>query len=119
MVKSCGASLVLLGHSERRQHFGETNASINGKVEAALKHGLKAMLCIGETSSERESGRAMDVLRAQPEECLGGVSAKEAGRITIAYQPVWAIGPGKTATPQQAQEGHAFIRKALSGLFGK
>ena len=119
MVKSCGASRVLLGHSERRQHFGETNASINGKVKAALKHGLKAMLCIGETSSERESGRTMDVLRAQLEECLGGVSAKEAGRITIAYEPVWAIGTGKTATPQQAQEAHAFIRKTLSGLFGK
>ena len=121
MVKSCGASWVLLGHSERRQHFGETNASINGKVKAALKHGLKAMLCIGETSSERESGRAMDVLRAQLEECLGGVSAKEAGRITIAYEPVWAIGKSAkdSINPDELSETLLYMRKVLSDLFGR
>ncbi|MBN1243205.1 MAG: triose-phosphate isomerase [Spirochaetales bacterium] len=118
MLKDLGVSHVILGHSERRHSYGEDDALINRKVRLALKHGLEPILCVGETLEERESGRLEAVVGTQTREGLAGVDAAELGKVTIAYEPVWAIGTGKTATPDDADAVHAFIRKVLAGLYG-
>jgi len=118
MLRALFATHVILGHSERRAYFGETDAFINKKVIAALKNQLKPILCVGETLAERESGSTLKVVQTQLEAGLEGVSKETAASIVIAYEPVWAIGTGKVATTEQAQEVHAFIRGLLVKLFG-
>ncbi len=119
MLKAAGAEFVLLGHSERRHLFGETNAWIHRKVKRALAGEITPILCIGETLEERESGGHERVLAQQLEECLFGLTQEEMLRIAIAYEPVWAIGTGKTATPEIAQETHQFIREWLAKQYGE
>jgi triosephosphate isomerase (TIM) len=119
MLRAFFATHVILGHSERRQYFGETDAFINKKVLAALKNQLRPILCIGETLAEREAGTTLKVVQTQLEAALEGVSKELATSVVIAYEPVWAIGTGKVATTEQAQEVHAFIRTLLTKLFGE
>jgi len=119
MVASTGAKYVIIGHSERRAYYGETNAILKEKVLLALANGLTPIFCIGEVLSERESGAQNAVVEKQINESLFGLSAEEFGKIVLAYEPVWAIGTGKTATSDQAQEMHAFIRKTIEGKYGK
>ncbi len=118
MVKDAGATHVILGHSERRQFYGETDALINKKVRLALEQALTPILCVGETLAERESAKTFAVVERHLTEGLKGLSASDVARVVIAYEPVWAIGTGKTATPEQAQEIHGFIRRKLEALFG-
>lgn len=110
MLKDVGCQYVILGHSERRQLFGETNESVHRKIKIALEIGLKPILCVGETSTERESGKTEEVVVAQVSGCLQRLSETEMNHITVAYEPIWAIGTGKTATQEQAQEVHCLIR---------
>lgn len=117
MLKELGVSGTLIGHSERRQYFGETDATVAKKTKAALAAGLSAIVCIGETLEQREAGQMEDVLSTQLKQGLDGVSYDPA--LVIAYEPVWAIGTGKTATPEQAQSAHAFIRGQLAKLFNE
>lgn len=117
MLRALFANYVILGHSERRAYFGETDAFINKKVVAALKNQLRPILCVGETLAEREAGSTLKVVQTQTEACLEGVSKEQASSVVIAYEPVWAIGTGKVATTEQAQEVHAFIRGLLTKLF--
>jgi triosephosphate isomerase len=119
MLRALYATHVILGHSERRTYFGETDAFINKKVLAALKNQLKPILCVGETLAEREAGSTLKVVQTQLEGGLEGVSKELAPSVVIAYEPVWAIGTGKVATTEQAQEVHAFIRGLLTKLFGE
>ena len=118
MLRTLYVSHVILGHSERRQYFGETDAVVNKKVLAALAAELRPILCVGETLAERESGRTLDVVRTQTEAALAGVKPEQLTSVVIAYEPVWAIGTGKVATTAQAQEVHAFIRQLLVSLYG-
>ena len=118
MIKECGCKHVILGHSERRSIFGETNAVINAKVLAALEARLHPILCIGETLEERDGGLIEKVLESQLRESLAEVGARRILDCVIAYEPVWAIGTGRTASPEQAQEAHAFVRKVLTDMFG-
>lgn len=118
MLRDLYVTHVILGHSERRSIFGEDDAFINRKVLAALSASLKPILCVGELLSEREANQTMEVVRRQIEQGLAGVPAAKADSVIIAYEPVWAIGTGKTATPAMAQEVHAFIRKLLAQQFG-
>jgi triosephosphate isomerase (TIM) len=113
MIKSVGAEYVILGHSERRLYFGETDALLAEKVNVALKNGLKPIFCIGETLDERNENRHFDVIKKQLEHGLFSLSEADFAKIVLAYEPVWAIGTGLTATPEQAQEVHAFIRQEL------
>jgi len=117
-LKDLGVKTVILGHSERRHVYKEDDALINKKVRLALRHGLEVILCVGETLEEREAGKAEKVCETQTVKGLEGVNADEFKKITIAYEPVWAIGTGKTATPEDADAIHAYIRKVLSGLYG-
>ncbi|HVQ28360.1 MAG TPA: triose-phosphate isomerase [Vicinamibacteria bacterium] len=110
MLKDAGCTHVILGHSERRQLFGETDEGVAKKTEAAFRHGLTPITCVGETLAERESDRTNEVVERQTERALRGLSADQVAALVIAYEPVWAIGTGRTATPAQAQEVHAFIR---------
>ena len=119
MVISTGAQDVILGHSERRQYYGETPEILKEKVLLALKNGLKVIFCIGETLEERESNRQNPVCKAQLEGSVFNLSATEFANIIIAYEPIWAIGTGKTATSEQAEEMHAFIRSTVAEKFGK
>ena len=119
LLKEAGASWAIIGHSERRQIFGETNQTVNEKLKAVLAAGLGPIVCVGETLSEREGGKAFDVVRGHVKGGLAGLSADEAKKVVIAYEPVWAIGTGKTASPAQAQEVHAFIRSLLVKLLGE
>jgi len=119
MLKEFGCSMAIVGHSERRHVFGETDAMINRRLAGALQFGLTPVLCIGETLEERESGRTLEVLEEQVRAGLSGVKLADGGRIVVAYEPVWAIGTGRTATESQAQEAHSFIRKLLAGLYEK
>ncbi len=119
MVKSTGAQYVILGHSERRQYYGETPEILKEKVLLALKNGLKVIFCIGETLEERESNRQNAICKAQLEGSVFNLSATEFANIIIAYEPIWAIGTGKTATSEQAEEMHAFIRSTVAEKFGK
>ena len=118
MLKEAGVEYVIIGHSERRQYFGETDATVNSRLQAALKAGLKPIVCIGETLAEREANRTESVLGTQLRDGLKGIDAATAATLVLAYEPVWAIGTGKTATPEMAQETHAFIRATLQAMFG-
>ncbi|MDD6338721.1 MAG: triose-phosphate isomerase [Lentisphaeria bacterium] len=118
MLKEIGVEYVIIGHSERRQYFGETDETVNQRIKAALKYGLKPIVCIGETLNERESGVTNTVLEKQIRGAFADISAADMDAITVAYEPVWAIGTGKTATPEVAQETHAFIRSVLTALYG-
>jgi len=117
MLRDLFVTYVILGHSERRALFGETDEVINGKVLASLKNELRPILCVGETLAEREAGETLKIVQTQLEGGLAGVDAAQAASLTIAYEPVWAIGTGKVATAEQAQEVHAFIRELLSTRF--
>lgn len=117
MLGDLGCQCVILGHSERRQFFGETDASVNEKLNAALANGLTPIVCVGETLEQREAGETEAVIASQVRGSLAGLSAEEGGKLVVAYEPVWAIGTGKTATPAQAEEVHAQIRSLLSELF--
>ena len=119
MLKDIGVNTVILGHSERRQYYGETNEVVNRKVLLALKENMEVVLCVGETLEERESGRLEKVLSEQLSVGLKDVKNEEMSKITIAYEPVWAIGTGKTATPEDADNAHAFIRSTVASLFTK
>jgi triosephosphate isomerase len=119
MVKECGCRHVILGHSERRSIYGETNAVINAKVLAALEARLHPILCIGETLEERDGGLIEKVLESQLRESLAEVGARRILDCVIAYEPVWAIGTLRTASPEQAQEAHAFTRSVLTEMFGE
>lgn len=118
MVKSTGAQYVILGHSERRAYYGETNALLKTKVELALAEGLTPIFCIGEVLEEREAGNQFVVVESQIKESLFALSAADFGKLVLAYEPVWAIGTGKTATAEQAQEIHAYIRSVIKGQYG-
>jgi triosephosphate isomerase len=117
MLKTIGVEYVIIGHSERRQHFGETDITINKKVIAALKHGLKPILCVGESLEQREAGVEKETVRAQLINDLAGIGIKEGLKIVVAYEPIWAIGTGRTATSAQANEMSSFIRNVLSDIF--
>jgi len=119
MVKSTGAAYVILGHSERRAYYGETAAILKTKVEIALKNELTPIFCIGEVLSEREANVHFDVVKSQIADSLFELSAEDFGKIVLAYEPVWAIGTGVTASAAQAQEMHAFIRQTLTEKYGK
>lgn len=119
MVASTGAQYVILGHSERRQYYGETSETLREKVALALENGLKPIFCIGEVLEERENSTFNDVVRKQVEEGLFNLSAEDFGKIILAYEPVWAIGTGKTATADQAEDMHAFIRSVIAEKYGK
>ena len=119
MLRSVGCHYVILGHSERRQYFGETDAGVNAKVKQALAHGLIPIVCVGEVLDERKAGRERDVVQTQVVGALDGVSVDDPAQLVIAYEPVWAIGTGETATPEQAQAMHAFLRGLLGAQFGE
>lgn len=119
MLKDAGCAFVIIGHSERRQFFGETNENVNKKLKAALAEGLTPIVCVGEALKEREEGKTLDVLKDHIEGALSGISVEDALKIVIAYEPVWAIGTGKTATPAQAQEAHKYIRDLLRKLYNQ
>jgi len=119
MLVDVGVRYVILGHSERRQLFGETSEFVNKKVIACLMQGLFPIICVGETLEEREQGRAFEVVDEQLKRSIGRVSTADAGKLTIAYEPVWAIGTGKTATVDQVKEMHEHIRGELGSLFGE
>ena len=118
MLRDLYVNFVILGHSERRQYFGETNESINLKVLAAVQNNLKPIYCIGETLEERESEKTLEVVKAQVQEGLANFPLSEVDNLVLAYEPVWAIGTGKTATDEMAQEVHAYVRGLLVDLFG-
>jgi triosephosphate isomerase len=119
MLLDAGCSHVIIGHSERRQYFGETDGTVNRKIKAALTSGLTVLFCIGETLAERDAGKTFDVLKRQVSGGLSGIAEDQMKNIIIAYEPVWAIGTGKTATDEQAQEAHAFIRSLVDELFNR
>ena len=116
LLKDAGCTSVIVGHSERRQLFGETDAFINAKIKAVLAAGMQAIFCVGETLEERESGEMFDVLTRQVREGLRGLDSHAMSNVVIAYEPVWAIGTGKVASAEQAQDAHVFIRGLLAGL---
>lgn len=117
MLRSAGVHYVILGHSERRQYFKETNEDINKKIKMAIEHSLFPILCVGEKLEERENGTTFNVIKTQLTGCLAGIPKDKIGSIVVAYEPIWAIGTGKTATPDQAQEVHKFIRETLVSLY--
>lgn len=118
MLKDVGCSHVIVGHSERRQFYGETDSSVNQKTKVALSASLTAIVCVGEMLTEREAGQAESIVQRQLVSGLDGLTVADMERIIIAYEPVWAIGTGKTATPEQAQEMHGFIRKIVTETHG-
>ncbi|HEV7646251.1 MAG TPA: triose-phosphate isomerase [Pyrinomonadaceae bacterium] len=118
MIKDAGASHIIIGHSERRQFYGETDRTVNLKTRACLEYGLTAIVCVGESLAERESHQAESIVKTQLLGGLDGLTVADMERIIIAYEPVWAIGTGKTATPEQAQEMHALLRETLAGTHG-
>ncbi|MFO7302134.1 MAG: triose-phosphate isomerase [Acidobacteriota bacterium] len=119
MIKDAGATYVILGHSERRKLFGETDELVNRKVHAALAAELVPIVCVGETLEERDAGRTLEVLDRQVRDGLAGLSAEQVAGLIIAYEPVWAIGTGRNATPEQADEAHRHIRTRLREWFGE
>ncbi len=118
MLLEVGAQFVLLGHSERRRYFKESNAFINKKMRRAIDSGIQPILCIGESEDERASGATEKVLEEQLADCLHGISAKEAASVVVAYEPVWAIGTGRVASPENAEEAHEYCRRKLGLLWG-
>lgn len=119
MIKSTGAEYVILGHSERRTYYGENDELLSKKISLVLEAGLNPIWCCGEVLSEREAGNHFEVVRSQIESSLFGLSAEQFGQVVIAYEPVWAIGTGVTASPEQAQEMHAYIRGIIKDKFGE
>ena len=119
MLKALGCAYVIVGHSERRQLFGETDSSVSKKARAVLHAGMRPVVCIGETLAERDAGRTLQVVATQLQGSLAGVAVEEMTHVVLAYEPVWAIGTGRNATPAQAQEVHAHIREQLVRLFGR
>ena len=119
MLKDMGCRYIILGHSERRQYFHETDAFINEKAKTALKYSLNPIVCIGETLKEREAQQHLTVVKSQFEASLADVTKDDIARIVLAYEPVWAIGTGKTATPEQAEQMHSYIRRLLTEKFGQ
>ena len=117
MIKAAGAEYILIGHSERRQYFGETDASVCQKIKATLGSGLKPVFCIGETEEQRDTGKTYFILDKQVSDGLKGFGLEELSDLVLAYEPVWAIGTGKTASPEQAQEVHHFIRELIAKIF--
>ncbi|MFP4114327.1 MAG: triose-phosphate isomerase [Spirochaetota bacterium] len=117
MLRDVGVKVVILGHSERRHTYGETDELINAKVRLALEHGMEVVLCVGETLEEREADRVEEVVGTQLRGGLARVSENDLARVTIAYEPVWAIGTGKTATPEDADAVHAYIRRELASAY--
>ena len=118
MLKDLGVKYVIIGHSERRQYFGETDITVNKKVHAALEAGLHPIVCVGESLEQRELGVTMDLISLQVKSALAGVSAEKLRKCVIAYEPVWAIGTGRTATPEQAGEVCTFIRATIRHMYG-
>ncbi|MFC5530725.1 triose-phosphate isomerase [Cohnella yongneupensis] len=118
MLKDLGVDYVIIGHSERRQYFAETDETVNKKVHAAFKHGLTPIICVGEKLEEREAGQTKEVCRVQTEGALVGLSAEQVAASVIAYEPIWAIGTGKSSTADDANEVTAYIRDVVSGLYG-
>ena len=118
MLKSVGCSYAIIGHSERRQYFGETDASVNAKAKKALQYDLIPIVCVGETLEERDAGREQEVVKKQLVDGLKDIGITNADHLVVAYEPVWAIGTGRTASPEQAQEVHAFIRSLLVSMYG-
>ena len=118
MIASLGVEYVILGHSERREYYGETSQTLNKKMAQAYENNLAPIYCVGENLEEREAGKHFDVVKAQIEEVVYNLTAEQYKDLVIAYEPVWAIGTGKTATAEQAQEIHAYIRKVLAEKFG-
>ena len=118
MLKASGCVYVILGHSERRQFFGETDETVNKKIKSVLGQGMFPILCIGETLDQREAGQTLSIVSAQISGGLEGLSGDEFSRVIIAYEPIWAIGTGLTASPQQAQSVHAFIREKIAEIYG-
>ncbi len=118
MLKEAGATYVIIGHSERRQYFGETDKSVNARLVQALKNGFTPIVCVGELLAERESGETEKVCRTQVVGAFDGISAADAAKVVIAYEPVWAIGTGKTATDEQANETIGYIRSVVKELYG-
>jgi triosephosphate isomerase len=119
MLKDVGCKFVIIGHSERRQYFAETDESVNKKIKAALNIGLIPIVCVGENLDQREKNETFNIVATQIKKCFDAISIQEATKIIIAYEPIWAIGTGRTATPDQAQEVHAFIRNLLVQLYGQ
>jgi triosephosphate isomerase len=119
MLKEVGCHYVIIGHSERRQFFGETDETVNRRMKAALSQGLKIIFCVGEMLKEREEGKTFSVIERQVEGGLNGLGHQAMRSVTLAYEPVWAIGTGRTATPDQAEEVHQFIRKKLEKLYSR
>ena len=119
MLQVLGVTHVIIGHSERRQYFNETDDTVNRKLEVALENGFTPIVCVGEVLEEREAGLTEDVLRRQCVRAFNGISARKANKMTVAYEPVWAIGTGKTATPQIAVDAHMVIRYEAEKAFGK
>ncbi len=117
MLKSIGVDTILIGHSERRQYFNETNEIVNAKLQLAIKKDLNAVVCIGETLEEREEGITNNVLKEQTEKAYANVSAEDAAKTIIAYEPVWAIGTGMTATAEDANKACAYVREVMAGLY--
>ena len=117
MLKSAGCAYVIIGHSERRQYFGETNETVNKKAKAALKEGLKPIICVGERIEERKAGKTFDVVKDHVTNSLAGLTRDEMQKVVIAYEPVWAIGTGLTATKEQAEEVHKYIRELLKKMY--
>jgi triosephosphate isomerase len=117
MLVDAGATHCIIGHSERRQYYAETDDSVNRKIKAALAAGLTPIFCLGETLSQRDSGKTFDVVETQLLEGLKDIPAAQGPKVIVAYEPVWAIGTGRTATPEQAQDIHAFLRGRLKGLW--
>jgi len=119
MLKDIGVKYAIIGHSERRAYFGETNETVNKKLNAAFKAGLSPIMCVGERLEDREAKKTFEVIKDHIKGGLEGISNDAAAGIIIAYEPVWAIGTGKTATPQQAQEAHKYIRGLLAEMYGR
>ena len=117
MLKALNVTYAIIGHSERRQYFGETDQTVNKRIKAALASGLKVIFCFGETLEERESGKTMKLVENQVKGGLSEITEEQMKSIVLAYEPVWAIGTGKTATPNQAQEVHKFVRETIATLF--
>lgn len=119
MLANIGCHYVIIGHSERRQYFYETNESVNKKIKASLNADLKCIVCIGETLEQRENGNTFSIIESQIKEGFANISSEEMEKCIIAYEPVWAIGTGKTASPEQADEVHKFIREKIKGNFNQ
>ena len=119
MLVDAGCTYVIIGHSERRQYFGETNETVNKKMKAAFAAGLTPVVCVGETLQEREKNETFKVIEQQVKNGVAGLTAEQASVLVIAYEPVWAIGTGKTASPAQAEEVHAFIRELYGKIYGQ